>query len=345
MSHNRIVSNESVNDEQTLELSLRPKCLSDYFGQNDVKSKIKVYVKAAIKRKESLDHVLLYGPPGLGKTTLAMIIANELNVNIHITSGPSIEKTGDLVSLLNDLSPGDVIFIDEIHRIPKIVEEMLYSAMEDFYIDIIVGQGSSSHSIHFPLPPFTLIGATTKIGLLSSPLRERFGIIERMSYYKPEELTKIIKRSSNIFNIKIDDDASYEIAKRSRGTPRIANRLLKRIRDFADVKNYGEITKKLAENTLTKLKVDKEGLDDIDREILYLMIKEYNGGPVGLNTISDNIGEDADTISSVYEPYLLQKNFIKRTSRGRIATTKAYQHLKIPITKEDNYYESKINSR
>lgn len=338
MTEERLTSSQNVdNNESALEVSLRPQSLQEYLGQSHVKNELAVYIQAAKQREESLDHVLLYGPPGLGKTTLAMIIANELGVNIHTTSGPVIERPGDLVSLLNELQPGDVLFIDEIHRLPKVVEEMLYSAMEDFYIDIVVGQGPTAHPVHFPLPPFTLIGATTRAGLLSAPLRDRFGIVEHMAYYTPEELTQIINRSARIFNLSINEAGAHEIARRSRGTPRIANRLLRRIRDFADVAGQATIDQKLADQSLTKLAVDKAGLDDIDRKILLLMINEYHGGPVGLNTIAANIGEDADTIAAVYEPYLLQSGFIRRTARGRVATTKSYQHLNIPLPTKENF--------
>lgn len=336
MTDERLTSAQVTNhDESALEMSLRPQSLHEYLGQSHVKDELAVYIQAAKQREESLDHVLLSGPPGLGKTTLAMIIANELGVHIHTTSGPAIEKPGDLVSLLNELQPGDVLFIDEIHRLPKIVEELLYSAMEDFYIDIIIGQGPAAHPVHFPLPPFTLVGATTRAGLLSAPLRDRFGIIEHMAYYTPVELTQIIHRSARIFNLAIDDEGAHEIARRSRGTPRIANRLLRRIRDFADVAGQATITQELADQALTQLRIDQAGLDDLDRKILRLMIEEYHGGPVGLNTIAANIGEEAETIAAVYEPYLLQSGFIKRTARGRIATAKSYQHLHIPMPKEE----------
>lgn len=306
----RIIGAESSEEDETIELSLRPQLLAQYIGQDKVKSEMKIYIKAAKQRDEALDHVLLYGPPGLGKTTLAFVIANEMGVHLKSTSGPAIEKAGDLVALLSELNPGDVLFIDEIHRLAKPVEEVLYSAMEDFYIDIVVGEGQTTHAVHVPLPPFTLIGATTRAGQLSAPLRDRFGIIEHMQYYSVEDLEKIIQRSSVVFNTKIDPEAAIELARRSRGTPRVANRLLKRVRDFAEVKGKEAISLVTTKHSLHLLEVDDEGLDQTDRKLLRMMIENYGGGPVGIKTIAANVGEDTDTIEEVYEPYLLQKGFI-----------------------------------
>ena len=315
--------------DNEIEESLRPSCLNQYIGQDVIKKQLQVYISAALKRKESLDHVLLYGPPGLGKTTLAMIIANELHVNIKITSGPAIEKSGDLVALLNDLDPGDVLFIDEIHRLPKSIEEILYSAMEDFFVDIIIGQGSEAHSVHLPLPPFTLIGATTRVGLLSSPLRDRFGIIEHMNFYNSYDLDEIIKRSAKILQVQINSEGSKELALRSRGTPRIANRLLKRVRDFAEISEKEEIDEDIVKSSLHLLNIDNLGLDELDIKILKTIIYDYSGGPVGLSTLASSIGEEKDTISDVYEPYLMQIGMLKRTTRGRVATKKAYDHFNL----------------
>ncbi|WP_412475846.1 Holliday junction branch migration DNA helicase RuvB [Levilactobacillus brevis] len=324
-----VISPETVDDhEDSVEKSLRPQVLAQYIGQEPIKHELSVYIQAAKQREESLDHVLLYGPPGLGKTTLAMVIAKEMGVQIRTTSGPAIEKPGDLVALLNELQPGDILFIDEIHRLPKIVEEMLYSAMEDFYIDIVVGQGPTAHPVHFPLPPFTLIGATTRAGLLSAPLRDRFGIVEHMAYYETTDLQEIVLRSADIFHTAIATEGAHEIALRSRGTPRIANRLLKRIRDFAEVApDHDQIDLAIVDHALDLLRVDSAGLDATDIKLLETMIDYYNGGPVGLNTLAANIGEETETVAAMYEPYLLQRGYLKRTARGRVVTATGYQHL------------------
>ncbi len=325
--HELVSGKRTGKAESAFELTLRPQNLADYIGQAKIKHELNIYIKAAKEREEALDHVLLYGPPGLGKTTLAMVITNELGVNIKTTSGPAIEKPGDLVALLNELKPGDVLFIDEIHRLPKVVEEMLYSAMEDYYIDIVIGEGPTAHPVHFPLPPFTLIGATTRAGMLSAPLRDRFGIVEHMSYYNQDELTRIIFRSAGIFQTKIEDGGAHELALRSRGTPRIANRLLKRVRDFAQVAGKGSIDLVSVRQALKLLQIDDQGLDEIDRKLLLTMINYYHGGPVGLKTIAANIGEEKSTIEEMSEPYLLQIGYLTRTARGRMVTAAAYKHL------------------
>lgn len=319
----------NIETEEEYEEKLRPQYLREYIGQSDVKENLKVFIEAAKLRDEALDHTLLYGPPGLGKTTLAYIISNELGVNIKTASGPTIEKSGDLAAILSSLEPGDVLFIDEIHRIPRFIEEILYSAMEDFTLDIIIGGEGSSRSIKIDLPPFTLVGATTRAGDLSSPLRDRFGIISHLDYYKVEDLTTIIKRTAKVFEIEIEEDAAIELAKRSRGTPRIANRLLKRVRDFALVNGNGIIDYDITKSSLDKLKVDNDGLDETDHKLLEAIIYKYNGGPVGIDAIASSIGEEKTTIEDVYEPYLLQNGYIKRTNRGRIVTEKTYEHLGI----------------
>ncbi|HFI0501184.1 TPA: Holliday junction branch migration DNA helicase RuvB [Streptococcus suis] len=326
----RILDMEPMQDEEYVERTLRPQKLNEYIGQDKVKDQLKIFIEAAKLRDEALDHTLLFGPPGLGKTTMAFVIANELGVNIKQTSGPVIEKAGDLVALLNDLEPGDVLFIDEIHRMPMAVEEILYSAMEDFYIDIMIGSGEANRSVHLDLPPFTLIGATTRAGMLSNPLRARFGISSHMEYYELADLTEIVERTADIFEMEITHEAAIELARRSRGTPRIANRLLKRVRDFAQIMGDGLIDETITDKALTILDVDREGLDYVDQKILRTMIEVYGGGPVGLNTLSVNIAEERETVEDMYEPYLIQQGFLMRTRTGRVATAKAYEHLGYP---------------
>ena len=316
---------EKGDDEE----NIRPQTLDEYVGQDDLKSNLRIFIQAALQRHESLDHVLLYGPPGLGKTTLAYILANEMHTNVRTVSGPSIDKPGDLAAVLSVLEPGDILFIDEIHRLPKIVEEVLYPTMEDFCIDVMVGKDTEARSIRLDLPPFTLVGATTRAGDLSAPLRDRFGIVSKLNYYTQDQLESIVKRTARVLNTEIDEEAAIEIARRSRGTPRIANRLLRRIRDFAQVLNDGRITKEIADESLNRLHVDALGLDEVDIRYLRGIIERFDGGPVGLESLANSISEEATTLEDVYEPYLIQIGFVNRTSRGRVATEKAYEHLKI----------------
>lgn len=332
----RVITNHEL-QEDSFEKTIRPNSIDEYIGQTEVKNNLDVFIKASKIREESLDHVLLYGPPGLGKTTLAYIIANELGVNIKTASGPSIEKSGDLAAILSSLEEGDVLFIDEIHRMPRYIEEILYPAMEDYVLDIIVGTDSSSRNIRIELPHFTLVGATTRAGDLSSPLRDRFGIISKLQYYTEEELVEIVKRTGRVLETKISEEAAIELARRSRGTPRIANRLFKRVRDFAIVLGDGEITLDITKEALDRLKVDSLGLDDTDYNLLKSIIEKFNGGPVGIEAIASSIGEEQTTIEDVYEPYLLQTGLLKRTSRGRIVTQKAYDHL--GINKKENSWK------
>ena len=327
----RIITTEITEEDKYIEPSLRPQLLDEYIGQERIKSNLKVYMQAAKARGESLDHVLFYGPPGLGKTTLSGIIANEMGVHMKVTSGPAIEKPGEMAAILNNLQEGDVLFVDEIHRLNRQVEEVLYPAMEDFAIDIMLGKESSARSLRLDLPHFTLVGATTRAGLLTAPLRDRFGVIQKMEFYRPEELQIIVERSAGVLGVEIEPEGAAEIARRSRGTPRLANRLLKRVRDFAQVKYDGVITKQVADFALDILDVDKLGLDNNDRNILMMMIEKFGGGPVGLDTLAAALGEDAGTLEDVYEPYLLMNGFLNRTPRGRVATESAYRHLGIPF--------------
>lgn len=327
----RIINTEITPEDEKVESSLRPQYLKDYIGQERLKSTLKVYIEAAKSRGDSLDHVLFYGPPGLGKTTLSGIIANEMGVNMKITSGPAIEKPGEMAAILNSLQEGDVLFVDEIHRLNRQVEEVLYPAMEDFAIDIMLGKDSSARSIRLELPRFTLVGATTRAGLLTAPLRDRFGVVQKLEFYTPQELKIIICRSAKVLGVKIDEQGAMELARRSRGTPRLANRLLKRVRDFAQVKYDGNITKEVADFALDILDVDRLGLDNNDRSILLTIIQKFSGGPVGLDTLAAALGEDAGTLEDVYEPYLLMNGLINRTPRGRVATENAYRHLGIPM--------------
>ena len=327
----RIITTENLEEDIKIENHLRPQLLDDYIGQEKAKETLKIYIEAAKARNEALDHVLFYGPPGLGKTTLAGIIANEMNVNIKITSGPAIEKPGEMAAILNNLQEGDVLFVDEIHRLSRQVEEVLYPAMEDYAIDIMIGKGASARSIRLDLPKFTLVGATTRAGMLTAPLRDRFGVVNRLEFYTIEELKTIIMRSAKVLEVGIDEKGAYALARRSRGTPRLANRLLKRVRDFAQVKYDGYITEDVANYALDLLDVDKEGLDQTDRGLLLTMIEKFQGGPVGLDTLAAAIGEDSGTIEDVYEPYLIKNGFIQRTPRGRVVTDAAYAHLGISL--------------
>jgi len=336
MSEQRLVSAKLKPDEEVaLDVSLRPTRLTEYIGQDKVKENLRIFIDAAKARGEALDHVLLYGPPGLGKTTLAFVIAHEMEVNIRITSGPAIERAGDLAAILTNLRQGDVLFIDEVHRLSRVVEEVLYPALEDYALDIVIGKGPSARSLRLKLPRFTLIGATTRIALMTSPLRDRFGVVYRLDFYDLAAMEAIVQRAAGILRIRIDERGAHEIARRARGTPRVANRLLKRVRDYAQVRADGVITADVARDALAKLEVDELGLDEVDRRVLFAIIEKFGGGPVGLETIAAAISEEADTIMDVYEPYLLQLGFLDRTPRGRVATRRAYEHLRLPYTERD----------
>lgn len=328
----RMITTEFTKEDEKIETSLRPQYLKEYIGQEQTKRNLKVYIEAAKQRGESLDHVLLYGPPGLGKTTLAGIIANEMGVDLKVTAGPAIEKPGEMAAILNNLKDGDVLFVDEIHRLPRPVEEVLYPAMEDYVIDVVIGKGTAARSIRFDLPKFTLVGATTRAGMLSAPLRDRFGVVSRLEFYTPKELCEIITHSATLLDVKIDTEGALELARRSRGTPRLANRFLKRVRDFAQIKYDGEITKEVADFALDLLEVDKLGLDRMDRTIILTMLNQFGGGPVGLETLAAAIGEDAGTLEDVYEPYLVQNGLLVRTPRGRAASDAAYLHFGLTKT-------------
>lgn len=332
----RSIETTLTEEDIKIEGSLRPQFLKDYIGQKKAKETLKIYIEAAKQRNDPLDHVLFYGPPGLGKTTLAGIIANEMGVHIKTTSGPAIEKPGEMAAILNNLQEGDILFVDEIHRLNRQVEEVLYPAMEDYAIDIMIGKGASARSIRLDLPKFTLVGATTRVGLLTAPLRDRFGVIHRLEFYTPEELTTIIMHSAKILNVHIDEKGAKELARRSRGTPRLANRLLKRVRDFAQIRYDGDITYDVAKDALDLMDVDRMGLDHVDRNLILTMIKKFDGGPVGLDTIAAAIGEDSGTIEDVYEPYLIQNGFLNRTPRGRVATKSAYEHFGIPFAESES---------
>lgn len=331
----RTISTEFMPEDEKIEVSLRPQTLQSYIGQEKVKENLAVYIEAAKQRGEALDHVLFYGPPGLGKTTLAGVIANEMGVNLKVTAGPAIEKPGEMAAILNKLQDGDVLFVDEIHRLNRQVEEVLYPAMEDYVIDVVIGKGPSVRSVRLELPKFTLVGATTRAGMLSAPLRDRFGVVNRLEFYTPEELARIVRHSASVLEVEIDDEGAMELARRSRGTPRLANRLLKRVRDFAQIKYDGKITKEVTDFALDLLEVDKLGLDHTDRRIVLTMIKNFGGGPVGLEALAVSIGEDAGTLEDVYEPYLVQNGLILRTPRGRVASDLAYRHFGIPNTSEE----------